>query len=195
MRTNVSDEWGGFGLYDARESAEKVFANPEEHLPFLEDAIEAWHALAIPVSHRGTVNWRGSPLENATVKTVATDPGGPLMVLTSAGYVDPGPEDMPRISRFIREVDNVVAFYAMLPDNLRRGVYSGGGVDGHDGMTVTLWRSDSAMMEAAYRPGHHRDQIDHQRDVGHFDRSSFTRTRILSSKGAWDGSDPVLELS
>ena len=51
------------------------------------------------------------------------------------------------------------------------------------------------MLEAACRPGRHRTQMDHQRDVGHFDRSSFTRTRIIASKGAWDGGDPVLEIA
>ncbi len=42
---------------------------------------------------------------------------------------------------------------------------------------------------------HHRDQMDYQHEKGHFDRSSFTRARIVSSKGGWDGGDPVLELS
>jgi len=51
------------------------------------------------------------------------------------------------------------------------------------------------MMQAAYRPGHHRDQMEYQRTTGHFDRSSFTRTRILASKGTWNGSDPVALMS
>ena len=194
MRTNVSDEWGGFSLFRTRAAAEDLLADPERHLSFLEDAVEAWHALAVPFSHRGKVHWHVGPKENTTFATARSDPGGPLMVLTSAGYDDPGPADMPRIANFIREVDRVQAFYATLPGNIRRAVYSGGGVDGHDGMTVTLWRDDAAMLEAAYRPGHHRTQMDHQRDVGHFDRSSFTRTRILATRGTWDGGDPVREI-
>jgi len=61
-------------------------------------------------------------------------------------------------------------------------------------MTVSLWRSDEAMMAAAYRPGHHRSQVDYQREFGMIDYSSFTRTRILATKGTWDGSDPVEEI-
>jgi len=195
MRTNVSDEWGGFSLFRTREAAEDLFADPKRHLAFLEDSVEAWHALAVPFSHRGKVHWHGGARENSTFATAHSDPGGPLMVLTSAGYDDPGPADVPRIANFIREVDRVQAFYATLPGNIRRAVYSGAGVDGHDGMTVSIWRDDAAMLAAAYRPGHHRAQMDHQRDVGHFDRSSFTRTRIIASTGAWDGGDPVLEIA
>ena len=44
-----------------------------------------------------------------------------------------------------------------------------------------------------YRPGYHRTQIDHQRTCGVFDYSSFTRMRIVASKGTWDGSNPVEE--
>lgn len=194
LRTYVSDEWGGFGIYASRQAAEAVFDNPQDHLPFLDDAVEAYHALVVPYSHRGKVNWRGTVLENATFATAPSDPGGPLMVLTSAGYDKLGPEDMPRVINFIREVDRVKDFYATLPDNLRRAVYTGFGVDGHDGMTVTLWRSDAAMMAAAYKAGQHRTQLDYQRDVGHFDHSSFSRARVLASKGTWDGSDPVHEI-
>ncbi|PUB18477.1 hypothetical protein [Yoonia sediminilitoris] len=195
MRTNVSEEWGGFGIYPSRDLAEEVFENPDEHLPFLDDTLEAFHALVVPYSHRGKVDWRGSLMENETFKTCPSDPGGPLIVITSAGYENPGPDDLPRISNFIREVDRVQDFYATLTDNIRRAVFSGAGVDGHDGMTVSLWRTDAAMMAAAYKPGHHRAQMDYQREVGHFDHSSFSRARILASKGTWDGSNPVLEMS
>jgi hypothetical protein len=194
LRTHICDEWGGFGIYASRAAADAVFTAPADHLPFLGDTVEAYHALVQPWSHRGKVNWRGPLLENATLATALPDPGGPLMVLTSAGYDAPGPADRPRIVTFIAEVDRVLEFYATLPDNLRRAVYSGGGVDGHDGMTVSLWRSDAAMMAAAYKPGHHKTQMAYQRDVGHFDHSSFTRARILASKGSWDGGDPVAEI-
>ncbi|WP_137700033.1 hypothetical protein [Marimonas lutisalis] len=194
-RTSVSDEWGGFGLYATRSDAEEVFQNPDKHLPFLGDAVETYHALVLPFAHRGEVNWRGDVRSNATIAVSASDPGGPLVVFTSAGYDNPGPDDVPRIGKFLKEVDNVQAYYATLPGNLRRAVYSGVPVDGHDGMTVSLWKDDKAMLAAAYKPGHHRTQMDYHRDVGHFDRSSFSRARIISSKGTWDGTDPVLEMS
>jgi heme-degrading monooxygenase HmoA len=192
LPTFVSDEWGGFGIYRTREAAEAVFLNPEAHLGFLGDTVEAFHSLAVPYSHHGKVDWRGSFLENTTF-AVSTDPGGPLMVLTSAGYDNPGPAEVPRIAKFYGAVIEVRDYYASLPGNLRAAVYSGTRVDGRSGVTVTLWRSDAAMMAAAYRPGHHRTQMDYQRTVGHFDFSSFTRTRILATRGTWNGGDPVEE--
>lgn len=195
MRTNISDEWGGFGIYSSRAAAEEVFERPDHHLEFLVDAVEEFHALVVPYSHRGKVNWRGTLKENDTFATCPSDPGGPLMVITSAGYENPGPDDVARIANFIREVDRVQDFYGTLPDNIRRAVFSGPGVDGHDGMTISLWRTDAAMMAAAYKPGHHREQMDYQREFGHFDHSSFSRTRILASKGSWGGSNPVHKMT
>lgn len=195
MTTNVSDEWGGFGLYQTRADAEEVYENPQGHLSFLGDAAEEYHALVVPFAHRGEVNWRREVRHDGTIAAARTDPGGPLMVFTSAGYENPGRDDVPRIVLFLKEVDNVQAYYGTLPGNIRQAVYSGAGVDGHDGITVSLWRDDASMMAAAYKPGHHRSQIDYHRDNGLFDRSSFSRARIISSKGVWDGSDPVLEMS
>ena len=195
LPTYVADEWGGFGIYSSREAAEDVFLNPEKHLGFLGETVEAFHAVAVPYAHHGKVDWRGEFLENATFTVAPSDPGGPLLVLTSAGYDNPGPAEIPRITKFYGEVIEVRDYYASLPGNLRAAVYTGTRVDGRSGLTATLWDSDAAMMTAAYRPGHHRTQMDYQRTVGHFDFSSFTRTRIVASRGTWDGGDPVQKIA
>lgn len=195
MRTNISDDWGGIGLYNTRAAAEAVYSEPEKHLPFLGQTVEAWHALVLPVTHRGEVNWRGSVQSDGAVKVAPDDPGGPLVVFTSAGYTNAGPDDLPRIRNFLIEVDRVRDFYATLPGNIRRTVFSGAGVDGHDGLTVSLWQDDGAMLAAAYKDGVHREQMNAHRRTPMFDRSSFTRARILSSKGAWGGSDPVAQMA
>lgn len=190
--TNISDEWGGFGLYPNRAAAEEVFNDPQAHLPFLAEAAESYHALLVPYAHHGEVDWRGTVLENETFGVAPSDPGGPLLVITSAGYENPGREDIPRIIEFTRESQRVIEFYETLSGNLRSASYIGALVDGHDSLTATIWKSDEAMMAAAYKPGYHRTQIDRQRKPDPFiDRSSFSRTRILASKGTWDGSDPV----
>jgi len=169
-------------------------AAPERHLPFLDRAVEAWHALVLPVTHRGAVNWRGTVQSDSAVTPAPDDPGGPLVVFTSAGYATPSHEDLPRIRKFLVEVDRVRNFYATLPGNIRRAVFNGFGVDGHEGLTVSLWRDDAAMLAAAYQDGHHRDQLNAHRKAEMFDHSSFTRARILASKGLWDGVDPVAQM-
>lgn len=77
-------------------------------------------------------------------------------------------------------------FYGGVEGNLRRDVFVGD-FDRRDGFTVSLWRDDKAMVTAAYHKGPHRTLIDQSRDGSSFDRSSFTRTRLISTSGSWDG--------
>jgi hypothetical protein len=195
VRRCESDAWGGFALYSTKDDAEAVFRDPAAHLPFLDRAVEAWHALVIPYAHRGGVAWRGTVQHDSAIRVAATDPKGPLVVMTSAGYTDPGPEDADRMHRFMVGIDEVLAFYGTLPGNLRRGLYSGGGVDGREGCTMSLWRDDLAMMGSAYKAGAHKTQMDSHIASAMFDHSSFTRGRIVASKGTWDGANPVDELA
>lgn len=195
LRTNISDTWGGFGLYSSKAEAEAVFNDPEAHLPFLDRTVEAWHSIAIPYAHRGAVQWREMVQEDSAIIVAPVDPKGPLVILTTAGYTAPGPEDLERIKAFIAGVDDVIDFYGTLPDNLRRAVFAAGAVDGREGCTMTLWRNDRAMMGAAYKSGVHKKQLDRHQDSALFDRSSFTRGRIMASKGIWDGADPIAELT
>lgn len=188
MRSNISEIWGGFGLYDTREAAEADLADMAD-LPWMADAAEHWHALAVPVSHHGETNWRGT-VSGATL-TCASDPGGRLIVFTSAGYTDPGPDDLPRIRDFLYNVDRVSAHYRTLQGNRAADTFSGAGVDGLDGMTLSIWADDAAMRAAAYKPGLHKDQMDRHGASPMFDRSSWTRARILDSGGSWDGTDPA----
>jgi hypothetical protein len=189
-----NDSWGGFALHSSREEAEAVFDDPDAHLPFLDRTLEAWHAIAIPFAHRGGVKWRGMVEHDSAIKVASADPKGPLAVLTSAGYTDPGPEDEERIKAFSSGILNVIDFYGTLPGNLRRGVFSGGGVDGREGCTISLWRDDKSMIGAAYKSGIHKAQLERHQSSPLFDHSSFTRARILASKGTWDGTDPIDEL-
>lgn len=192
-RIPISDEWGGFGLYPSRAAAEAVLADPAAHLPWLDDCVESWHALAVPYAHRGEVNWRGTVQSGSAIRVAPDDPGGPIVVLTSAGYNNPGPDEAARIVDFFTRVEQVVDTYRSLDGNLRASVFSGYAVDRHDGCTMSLWANDAAMLAAAYQPGFHRDQIDRHKRLNMADRTAFTRARILSSQGTWNGSDPVAD--
>ena len=188
-----SETWFGFGIYDCRDDAETMLAGAREQLPFLAETVEDWHAVLVPFTHRGQVNWRGT-VEDGTAIHVASDPpAGPLAVITSAGYNNARtPDQRPRIARFVKGIQDVLDFYGAYDDNLRR-VSTNGGFDSRDGFTVTLWRDDKAMNQAAYGEGTHRTFMDISRDGSLFDRSSFTRARIVTSSGSWDG-DPVAGL-
>jgi hypothetical protein len=62
---------------------------------------------------------------------------------------------------------------------------------GYDGFTVSVWRSEEDMLTASYRAGVHRGYVDGHKTSSDFDRSSFTRFRILESSGSWNGANPV----
>ena len=188
-----SDTWCGLAVHGSKAEAEDMFDAPEEYLPVLSTAIEHWHALAIPVTHRGSVNWRGEVETNSAFETASDDPNGPLMVLTTAGFISRDAETIERIKHFMLQVENVVDFFGEQDGNVRRDVFNGG-FDQREGFTVSLWKNDDAMMKTAYWKGVHRTLMDESRDGSMFDRSSFTRARIVSSSGSWDG-DPLLVMT
>lgn len=185
-----SDTWCAFGIYEDRAAAQMVFDAPDNHFPALAETVESWHALAVPIQHRGDVNWRGQVQSDCAVRPADEDFPGILAVMTSASFNDPtNPGELPRISRFAVKVSEAIEFLGQQPGNLRRAVFNGG-FDGLEGFTLTLWESDETMLKAAYHSGHHRMLMDESRDGSTFDRSSFTRLRIVDSRGSWSG-DPL----
>lgn len=192
MVTFAHETWGGFGLYPSREAAEAVLAAPSDHLPFLDRTVEAWHALAVPYAHRGAVKWRDEIETDSAITVAPSDPKGPLVILTTAGFDrPPEPDTMARFVDFTQGVLDVLDHYGTLPGNRRRGAFSAGGVDGREGCTMSLWESDQHMMNAAYRSGVHKQQLARHQADPMFDRSSFTRARVVASRGTWDGIDPA----
>ena len=191
--TRRSDVWGALGIWPDKDAAEAAMDDPATVLPWLSETVSAWHCLALPVAHRGQVNWRGTVEDGAAIRPAPDDPGGALIVVTSAGFDSPPEEILPRIGRFVAGVSEVLDWYGTLPSNLRRAVFNGGH-DGREGFTLSIWRSDAAMVEAAYHPGRHRARMEDSRAGRLMDRSSFTRLRAIRSHGDWDG-DPLAERS
>ena len=190
LPTWKSDVWAALGIWPDRATAEQMMADPVAAMPAMGEALEAWHALAIPVQHRGEVRWRGVVEKDCAIRPCSEDIEAPLAVVTSASFDDPkNPAESPRISRFAVKVSEAIEFLGQQPGNLRRAVFNGG-FDGREGFTLTLWESDDAMLKAAYHSGHHRTLIDESRDGSIFDRSSFTRLRIVQTHGSWSG-DPL----
>jgi hypothetical protein len=188
LPTFNADVWAGIALHETRAGAEAMIADPATALPFLSEAVEDWHALAVPVAHRGAVNWRGTVETDAAVRP-AEPVAGPLVMVTTAGYLSRDAATLPRIRAFCAGLVEVLADYATRPGNLRRGVFTGG-FDGRDGFTISVWSDDRAMAGAAYQPGTHQGMIARQKTGEMADRTSFTRARLLAQRGSWDG-DPM----
>lgn len=186
MLTGVSEVWGGVGIWRSRAAAEAMLAAPAEALPCLHETVAAWHCLGLPVMHRGVVNWRGYVQQGDAIRPAPEDPGGPLAVLTSAGFSTRDAATMPRILQFVAGVVAVLDDYGSQVSNLRRAAFRSG-FGGRDGFTLSLWRTDEGMKQAAYQPGVHRTRVNDDNAGRLSDRSSFTRVRVIHSRGDWDG--------
>jgi hypothetical protein len=188
FRTGVSDIWGGVGFYADRKAAEAALALPDEALPFAGQAEEVWHGLLCVIAHRGELDLSTAQEPHPALAPVASDPGGVMAVFTSAGYDTRDEARHDQIRDFLRKVEEVRAFYGTLEANVVHMVV--GPPDTVDGVTFSVWRSDAGMLAAAYKDGTHRKYMDQHKEDPMFDRSSFTRVRLLASRGSWDGADP-----
>lgn len=185
LPTFASDVWCGMAAFDTERAAHAAYSDPVGHLPYLDEVESLWTALAIPFAHRGTVMWRDAA-ETGSALRVAPDPReGTLAVVTSAGFDAESTVPLERRKAFLAGIEAVVRAYAEAPGNLHRDVANGAGVDGRDGLTLSLWDADSAMMVSAYKTGVHRGLMDDHFGTPMFDRSSFTRLRVRQSRGDW----------
>lgn len=91
----LSEIWGGFSIWPSRAEAEAMMADPAAAMPWLSETAAAWHCLAVPFAHRGEVNWRGIVESGTAIRPAATDPGGPLAIITSAGFNVANAETIP----------------------------------------------------------------------------------------------------
>lgn len=62
-----------------------------------------------------------------------------------------------------------------------------------DGITISAWRDQRAMLKFAYNPSAHKSRLDRHLNEPIFDRSSFTRLTIDRALGTWDGRPLVID--
>lgn len=185
-----SEVWCGIGMFPGRAEAEQALDQPDRYLPGSGEASEAWHALLLPIAHHGECNLLDPAAPGPMFETSPDDPGGPLLVLTTAGFDLRAKSDFKRLIDFRERVKRMRPIVAGAQGNLAEQVFAPAGA-GDDAVTMSLWLHDQAMLDFAYRPGPHRTELDRQRAESTVDRSSFTRFRIVRSAGAWGGGDPL----
>lgn len=189
FRTETSNIWAALGFYEDQETALQGLEHAANQLDLSQNSTENWHGLLAVVTHRGDVNFSTKHEPHPNLKALETDPMGVMAVLTSAGYQSFDETDHGRARDFTRKVEDVRAFYKSLSANVVRQIFNP--IGSPDGASFTVWRNDPDMLAAAYKDGTHRSMIDQHKAQPMFDRSSFTRFRLLQSKGSWDGIDPL----
>ncbi len=185
-----SNIWCGVALFGERSAAETAYATKELYVPSLSNAVESWHALLLPVTHRGECNHLERDRPGLIFDVESDDPGGPLFVMTTAGF-NFGPDfDVARAVDFRINVDKVQEWLQSIDGRVASQVFTPHTV-GDDGVTMSFWRSDEDMISTMYKSGIHRTQIERYKREKTADRTSFTRCRLLKTSGTWAGSDPL----
>ncbi len=184
--------WAILGLFDDEASARADFEAGDAGVDWAGDATESWIGLCRPFSHRGEVDHLGNAEPGSTY--TADDmpaPDGPFAVMTTVGWDFAAPDfDVARAMDFAAGVAAVRTAMAEVDGLHSQQAFTAEGFAA-DGFTFTFWRDDAAMRSFAYRPGVHKDQMDHYKQVHNADRTSFTRLRVLDRAGTWHGTDPL----
>ena len=185
-----ADVWCAVGMYQDADAAKNALDGRLHFMPFLANAIESWHAVLLPIAHKGECNHLDRAKPGTVFDVSKSEPGGMCMVITTAGFVL-GPEfKIERVIDFRRNVDATNEWLGKADGCIASQVFTPH-TFGDDGLTMSLWRDDVSMLGAAYRPGFHKSQIDRHKAENVMDRSSFTRFRILDSSGLWNGRNPA----
>jgi heme-degrading monooxygenase HmoA len=184
--------WCGLALFDSLQQARDAFAQRGTYLPDSRAASEVWSALLTPFAHKGECNHLNRAEPGLMFEVEKCERPGPMFVITTAGFHLRSRKDFQRVINFRREVDRMRPVIAGSDGNLAHQVFAPLEAE-DDGVTMSLWRDERAMLEFAYKPGAHRMQVDRQKSNQTVDRSSFTRFRLLRTKGTWGGSDPATD--
>ena len=181
------------GLHESAESAQLALKHRLSIAPWITDAIETWSAVLKPFRHHGAANYLNSENPGPLFQEMDLVPPErtPILVITTAGWVNTEGENLARIREFGAGVGGVrISMTGIAGLHSQQSFYLPGGVQ-LDGFTVTLWRDFAATRDFAYGPGTHRHMMKRMQDENQWDRTSFTRFTIAQSEGSWHGSDPT----
>lgn len=178
------------GMWRSMEPAAEGFAAVEALLPWLSNAEDQWHALAVPTRTIGVSNHTldgsvGTPGWIVDAEQPADDG---VISMTTAAFLAPM-DDLARVARFFGAQSSLNSEVHHAEGCLwHRPI---GPLPGHifDGMNLSMWADLAAMNAFAYRAGEHRGYVDghHSAAAGWFDRSSFTRFAVIQSHGESPG--------
>lgn len=171
-------------IWRDRQAAQDYLDRRAGFLPILSSAVEHGALLTQPIACHGEVNWAndGTAAGLYTQLAPRQDKGGPIMVMTTLGLGDPDQG----LVEFGKGVTQVRAAFAENPAVLL-DINMLHDIPFLDGPTLTLWRSERDMMQAAYRTDPHKTVMNMRN--GALARASFTRMELVRAEGSWRGTD------
>jgi hypothetical protein len=168
-------------------SAAAFVERRDAHIPLLGTAVDSIAALLLPYATHGEVTWFGGTPQ-PMVLSLAPRPGkpDPVFVITSVGLGGLGAGAVAfgqgnyAIRKAIGQQDGLRFEAQLLPDDPTM-----------DGPTLSLWDTEASVIRFAYLDEPHKSAMkvkDHKDLV----RASFTRCRVRSVVGSWNGAPIAL---
>ena len=181
------------GLHADEASAHELLDRGVAAVPGFEEAAELWMAIVRPFRHFGECNYldQASPGPLFGSAEPPPDAAAPIVIVTTAGWKLGDSLDMNRVREFSNGVSGVRISMTGVDGLYSQESYFVPGALQHDAITVTLWRDAAAARSFAYGPGVHKMMLTRQREENLADRTSFTRCRIVRTKGTWHGKSPL----
>lgn len=174
-------------VHQSPAAAQAAFERKWEAIPGAELRQSAAYLLEAFRSH-GECGWHPDGLSKLTCGDLA-DPAEPVAVLTTAGWDFKTDDDTLRALSFAeRSAEVRLALFEA--SGLRAAVPCFVGIT-DDPFTFSVWESAHAMQAFAYKQEPHRPHMKSAlaNRAQMFDRSSFTRFRVLTQRGSWISGD------
>lgn len=174
-------------LHPSKEDASQHLANLKTTQLWSVKPVVQFSCILEPVRHVGSVNYLDSknPGRIFDCGTEAV-PDGNFVVITTAGFKE-SEGVMERMKTFSNGVLGVRISMSAADGLLSQQSFFVNGNQQVDPFTVTIWKDFKSLQSFAYGPGVHKDFLLQQKNGELADRTSFTRFRIVTSTGSWEG--------
>lgn len=186
---SLKPDWSRYGLlavWENRQAADEFFSNSELMRKYRQHAFEIYTIRLLPARSRG--EWSGTNpfLPAAAAAAPAPKASAPIAVLTRATI------HLSKLRRFWSYVPPT-----SLEIQNAKGLIASIGVGEAPFVkqaTFSLWESENAMRQFAYRSPVHARVIKLTRDENWYAEELFARFTAVASEGAWKGRDPLAGL-
>ncbi|WP_240410511.1 spheroidene monooxygenase [Hymenobacter oligotrophus] len=175
--------YGLMAVWDDDATARRFFERNPHWQAYQERSHELWTADLLPLQGHGL--WDGSnPFDYAPRADAPAE--APVAVLTRASIRLLRSwkfwQAVPPVSRAVQQAPGLLAAIGLGELPIVRQA------------TFSLWRSAAEMRQYAYgqqHEGRHKEIIKRTRQEGWYSEEMFARFRVLSTRGTWDGQNPL----
>ncbi|ALJ01559.1 spheroidene monooxygenase [Rufibacter tibetensis] len=174
--------YGFMATWDSPSAAEDFYGSHPLLEEYRQHTFEQYTLALQPLQAHGL--WNGQ--NPFTQQTLKAPEGAPIAVLTRASIRVTKAIDfwrnVPKTSQSLDHAEGLLASIGLGEAPLIRQA------------TFSLWRDEASMKAFAYKQATHREVIKRTRTQGWYSEEMFARFTPLSSKGTWNGVDPLAGL-